>query len=73
MNIKDLLEDEYGDVVRKRYDMFFFQDETKTYVINYWLKARKENSKLLVISQDFIDDALTTIIFYSVTVFSITD
>jgi hypothetical protein len=45
---------------------FFFQHETKTYVINYWLKAREDNSKLLVISQDFIDDALAEIIVDSV-------
>ncbi|AZF13707.1 hypothetical protein [Pseudomonas sp. R3-18-08] len=73
MDIEELLEDEYGDVIKKNSDMFFFQDETKTYVINYWLKAREDNSKLLVISQDFFDDALAEIIVNSVSVISSTD
>lgn len=73
MNIKDLLENKYGGVVRKSHDMFFFQHETKTYVINYWLKAREDNSKLLVISQDFIDDALAEIIVDSVPFLSLID
>ena len=73
MDIKSILEEKYGDVVAKSYDMFFFQLETKTYVINYWLKARGDNSKLLVISQDFIDDALAEIIVESVPVLSLTD
>lgn len=72
MNIENLLKDEYGDVVKKESDMFFFQDETKTYVINYWLKSRAEGVKLLVISQDFVDDALARIVFDSVPVFSST-
>lgn len=29
MNIKDLLEDEYGDVVKKSHDMFFFSTKPK--------------------------------------------
>lgn len=70
MDIENLLEDEYGDVVKKESDIFFFQDETKTYVLNYWLKTRAEDVKLLVISQDFIDDALARIVFDSIPVFS---
>ena len=73
MTIKDLLENEYDDVVVKSGDMFFFQDETKTYVINYWLKAREDNSKLLVVSQDYIDDALAEIIVDSAPVLSLKD
>ena len=73
MDIKSILEEKYGDVIAKSYDMFFFQLETKTYVINYWLKARGDNSKLLVISQDFIDDALAEIIVDSVPVLSLMD
>lgn len=29
MNIKDLLENKYGDVVRKSHDMFFFSMKPK--------------------------------------------
>jgi hypothetical protein len=54
------LVEEYG-AVEKLKDLFFFQEEMKTYTYYYWLKPSK-NCDFLVISQDHKDHALAATI-----------